>query len=194
MTSDGHHVPSVGHHVSEDSQMAVVDVGAVKRYDVTQFSQEGVPDSLNAQNLYDLNDVVGRGSCVVHVRMRHYSKKVGSLRIEHKLVGLSVLSLRVNGHLVFIFTNKDFFDSIDALQIHLRKHVAFNLLQEDIIITNRCVLLLAFIFVVVDTNSKDQLFCIVIIVNTVEISTKVGMNALSDFLQCELGIRHFLSA
>lgn len=51
MSGDGHQVASTGHGVTQQSQVAVIDVGTVKGDDVVQLPLQSLPHGFNAQHL-----------------------------------------------------------------------------------------------------------------------------------------------
>lgn len=52
VTSDGHQVTAARHGVAEQSQVAVVDVGAVEGDDVVQLPLQCLSNRLNSQHLH----------------------------------------------------------------------------------------------------------------------------------------------
>lgn len=61
MTGDGHQVTSAGHGVTEQSQVAVVDVGTVEGDDVVQLPLQSLSHSLNSQDLTERKSRRGEG-------------------------------------------------------------------------------------------------------------------------------------
>lgn len=53
VTRDGHQVTAASHSVTKQSQVAVVDVGAIKGDDVVQLSLQSFSDSFDTQNLFN---------------------------------------------------------------------------------------------------------------------------------------------
>lgn len=61
VTGDGHQVTSAGHGVTEQSQVAVVDVGTVEGDDVVQLPLQSLSHSLNSQDLTERKSRRGEG-------------------------------------------------------------------------------------------------------------------------------------
>lgn len=77
------------------------------------------------------------------------------------------------------------------LEIHFCEHVAFNLLEEDVVVTNSTFLILALILLIVlDADSQYELLGVVVVTDTVEIATEVGMNSFSNLLCGKFGVCH----
>lgn len=51
VSRDGHQVATTGHGVTQESQMPVIDVGAVEGDDVVQLPLQGLPHGFDAQHL-----------------------------------------------------------------------------------------------------------------------------------------------
>ena len=71
MASDCHEVTAPGHGVTQDGQVAVVDIGAVKLNHTSQLFQQRVPGSLYAQHINGLNDVVAGCPGIVYAWHAH---------------------------------------------------------------------------------------------------------------------------
>lgn len=72
VASDGHEMAAPCHGVTQDSQVAVVHVRAIKLNHTTQLFQQGIPGSFNAQHIDGLDDVIASGSGVVYARHAHH--------------------------------------------------------------------------------------------------------------------------
>lgn len=122
VTRDGHQVAAAGHGVAKQSQVAVVDVGAVEGDDVVQLPLQGLSHGLDAQNLHkrrteqltprqdqtenkvwnlrpsyseDLHDVVRGGPDGVHVLLTQDPHQTHAVRLQDPLLQgleLAVLS------------------------------------------------------------------------------------------------------
>lgn len=72
VASDGHEVAAPSHGVTQDSQVAVVHIGAIELNHTTQLFQQRIPSSFNAEHINGLDDVVAGGPGVVYPRHTHH--------------------------------------------------------------------------------------------------------------------------
>ena len=72
VASDGHEVPAPCHGVTQDSQMAVVHIGAIELNHTTQLFQQRIPGSFNTEHVDGLDDVIAGGPGVVYPRHAHH--------------------------------------------------------------------------------------------------------------------------
>ena len=63
---------AVRHHLDENREVAVVDVRTVKFDDASQFLEQRVTDSLDAQHLNHLDQVVRSRAREIHLLLVHH--------------------------------------------------------------------------------------------------------------------------
>lgn len=78
VTSDGHQVASVGHHVGQRGQVTIVDVRTIERNHVTNFREQSSSRGFDSQTIVDFSDVVGSGGHSVDVSVAQHRQQVGS--------------------------------------------------------------------------------------------------------------------
>jgi hypothetical protein len=82
---NGHEEASVGHNISQDSQVAVVDVGAVEFDHATHLTEELIARRLHTEHRQHLWHVIAHSAGEVHIRVAQYLLQINSFRIQHPL-------------------------------------------------------------------------------------------------------------
>lgn len=79
MASNGSENATLGHHVHQRSQMAIVDINRICCENVTQFSNQRISGRFDTKDLQNFNNVIGKGLCGVDSGDREHAKKVNSI-------------------------------------------------------------------------------------------------------------------
>ena len=82
MTGDGHEMTFGGHDVTEEGQMAVVDVETVELEHRVHLLLDRFADGFDAQHGEDLADVVGIGAHGIHVAFAEDAHQRRSVRLQ----------------------------------------------------------------------------------------------------------------
>ena len=171
--------------------MSVVDVASVEFDDATQFLQQRVSDGFDAQDLNHLNQVVGRRSREIHIRMRHDFEEVDAFGVQHPLG----LSFETTGILVddvhLRLANENLLNVRNTSQREVAEHVGFNALQEDLV-TRRIVVVLD-AFRLLQTNSQHELLRVIVVEDAAQISAKLFVDSFGDVSHQKLLVDHHLA-
>lgn len=113
VTSNGHQVTTICHHISKSSKMAIVDIRTIKRNNSSEFLEESISHSLNTKHLNDFDDIVGNGARVVDIRETHNLQKIDSFSIENPLIFSCKATILVKYHPLF-FTHENLANGGDS--------------------------------------------------------------------------------
>ena len=195
MACNSHQVAAVGHHLHQNSEVAVVDVGAVKFDDASQLFEQRVSHRLDAQHLEHLNQVVAERARVVHIWMVHHLPQVAALGIQHPLL-LSLVRLFVVKRGSRGAADEHLADVHHAAQTQLGQHICLNALQEDVVAVAAgasSVVVLGRRLVVDDADAQHQLLGVVISEDDTQVICEHGVDALRNVRHGQLLVHHHLA-
>src|SRR5271168_1690842 len=97
MASDSHDIASRRHNIAKESQVTMIDIGAVERQDLRQFPQKSRSCCLNAEDLKYLREFVRVGtSCVNSWDSQNFGERAAA-GFKYKLLALWRALLHVEG-------------------------------------------------------------------------------------------------
>ena len=190
---DGHEVPAVRHHLDQDGEVAVVDVGAVELDDAAEFLQQRVAHRLDAENLNHLDEVVRRRPGEVHVLVVHHLEQVHALRVQLPLGRLRErLRLRVQAHDVRL-ADEHLADVRDPAQAQVRQELRLEALQKHLVLRRHLPDVPLLELVVHDPDPQEQLLGVVVVEDAAQVVLEVLVDALRDVRHEELLVHHHLA-
>jgi hypothetical protein len=200
VTGDGHQVTLGCHNITKQGQVTIVDIGAIKRYDMVHLSLNGLADSLNTQGIKHLNDVISICPDRVHISFTQNLCQAGAISLKYPLTDSFKLSLLcyVDPSLVICCwqVHVHLGNCLNALKAHVRQKVGLNAPQEHIVfhlVHNLLIVLKLVVIRVHDTYSQHQFLCIVIVKDAVKIISKASLNLFRNLLHGQFLVCHTLS-
>ena len=192
VSRDAHEMASVGHHLDQDGEVAVVDVRAVKLDDAAKLLEEGVAHRLDAEHLNHLDEVVRGGPGEIDVLVVHHLEQVDALGVQHPLGALGEgLRHRVEAQGVRL-SDEHLADIRDAAKLEIVEELRLETLEEHLVLR----LLLAHVLLelgVHDADAQQQLLGVVVVEDAREIVLEILVDLLRDIRHQQLLIDHHLA-
>jgi len=130
MTCDGHEITLGCHHIHEQRQMTIVDVGAVKRNDIVHFFLDRFAACFDTQCLQTLDYIIGIGTTLIDVICAEYFHECGTVCFKYPFADRLEFTLVANLDSFLFFFDRlghvDLGNSLDSLQCHVRQDILFD--------------------------------------------------------------------
>mmetsp|Transcript_19552 Transcript_19552/g.31823 ORF Transcript_19552/g.31823 Transcript_19552/m.31823 type:complete len:341 (+) Transcript_19552:1226-2248(+) len=201
MSSDGHHVPSIGHDVAHRSEVSVVHIGTVEGDDHPHVEEQGLAGGFDAQDVEDLHDVIALQTVEVHLGKEHHFFHVHSVGVQHPLLRTLELPRLLVVLVHIVFTHEDLFNAFNALQGHLLEDVCLHIPQKLEVLVLRVVVGVVWpwhsaylVRFLQQSNPQHQFLCVVVSEDTVQVVHEVVQDTFTHLSHGELLVRHDLVA